>query len=270
MTSGKCRTTGTPVGAAAAAGGHFLGPRARAARRWWAVKPDLIDSPVPSDAPHGLDALLGGWRELGDPWLVADMLMVLALALALGAAIAYHPSTRRRASSFDDVEQPKTILLYSMVAAIVALMVEVQPAMAFVIFGIGGLLRFRTDTGSAKDTGRVILVTVVGLSCGLKIFVVAVPATAMGWGLIWLLERQRTGTIKVSGVPESAFHEAVRAYREAIAALGCKLIGEQIRFTRREVVFVVDAPPTLSRETLHDGLDRVAAELRGIVELEQL
>ena len=30
-----------------------------------------------------------------------------------------------------------------------------------VVFGIGGLMRFRTNVGEAKDTGRVILVTVV-------------------------------------------------------------------------------------------------------------
>lgn len=234
------------------------------------MKPTALDSPTDLRPPHSLDALLDHWRDFGDTWLMIDMLSVLVLALVLGAVIAYHPSTRRRMSSLEHVEEPKTILMYSMVAAIVALMVEVQPAMAFVVFGIGGLMRFRTDTGNAKETGRVILVTVVGLCCGLKIFVVAVPATLMGWGLIWFLERQRTGTIKVSGVPESAFHEAVRTYREAIAGLGCTLIGEQIRFTRREVMFVVDAPPALARETLLSRLDTVEAPLRGVVELEQL
>ena len=49
----------------------------------------------------------------------------------LGAVIAYHPSTRRRVSSLEHFEQPKTLLMYAVVAAVVALIVEVQPSMAF-------------------------------------------------------------------------------------------------------------------------------------------
>lgn len=219
---------------------------------------------------HSFQALLDPWRAFGDGWLLFDMLIVLTLALMLGAVIAYHPSIRSRMSSLEDVEKPKTVLVYAMVAAVIALMVEVQPAMAFVVFGIGGLMRFRTDVGSAKETGRVILVTIVGLCCGLKLFVVAVPATAIGWLVIWLLERQRTGIIRVTAVAEASFHESVRAYRDVVAALGCQIIGEQHRFMRREFLFVVDAPPALARETLQRELDAVGPGLRGVVELEQL
>ena len=115
---------------------------------------------------NGYAALREGWSSFADHFLLLDMVLVLLLALALGAVIAYHPSIRGRASTLEQFEQPKTLLMYAVVAAVVALIVQVQPAMAFVIFGIGGLLRFRTEVGDAKDTGRVILVTVLGLCCG--------------------------------------------------------------------------------------------------------
>jgi hypothetical protein len=196
--------------------------------------------------------------------------LVLGFALALSATIAYHPTTRRRMSSLEHYEQPKAFLLYAMVSAMVALIVKVQPAMAFVIFGIGGLLRFRTLVGDAKDTGRVILVTVVGLCCGLKIFVVAVPATVIGWLLVYSLERQTAGIIRVSGVSEDAIYDAVRAYRTLIQRLGCTVIGEQTKFIRREFAFVVQAPPALGRGALQEQLDQLPLGLRGVVELEQL
>src|SRR5687767_886019 len=199
---------------------------------------------------HGMDALLEGWSSLGDGWQLLDMVVVLLLALLLGGVIAYHPATRRRLSSLEHFEQPKTLLMYAVVAAVVALIVEVQPAMAFVIFGIGGLLRFRTMVGDAKDTGRVILVTVLGLCCGLKIFVVALPATVIGWILIYVLEREIAGIIRVSGVGESSMQEAVRAYHTLIERAGCKIIGVQTRFIKREFAFVVNAPPKLDRATL--------------------
>jgi hypothetical protein len=124
-------------------------------------QPELDIAETVDVAPaRGWETLLEGWSDFGDGWLLLDMIIVLLIALLLGAVIGYHPATRRRMSSLEQFEQPKTVLMYSMVAAVVALLVKVQPAMAFVIFGIGGLLRFRTLVGEAKDTGRVILVTV--------------------------------------------------------------------------------------------------------------
>jgi hypothetical protein len=219
---------------------------------------------------HGVEALLDGWSNFGDLWLLLNMVIVLLLALALGGIIAYHPSTRRRLSTLEQFEQPKTLLLYSVVAAVVALIVQVQPAMAFVIFGIGGLLRFRTMIADAKDTGRVILVTVVGLCCGLKIYIVAIPATVIGWILIFLLEQQIAGIIRISGVAEQAMVESNRLHRALIEQAGCKIIGEQTKFIKREFAYVVQAPPTLDRAALQAKFDALSSELRGVVDWERL
>jgi uncharacterized membrane protein YhiD involved in acid resistance len=231
---------------------------------------DLTPPPTPAPTPKGYELLLEGWSSFANGWLILDMCVVLLLALALGAVIAYHPSTRRRVSSLEHFEQPKTLLMYAVVAAVVALIVEVQPAMAFVIFGIGGLLRFRTMVGEAKDTGRVILVTVVGLCCGLKIFIVAVPATVIGWLLIFALEQQIAGIIRVSGVSEQTMQEATRAYHTLIDRAGCKVIGVQTKFIKRETTFVVQAPPSLDREKLRAQFDGLPPELRGVVDWERI
>ena len=230
---------------------------------------DLMTPPPVSDK-SGIDILLDGWDSFGNGWLILDMVIVLLLALLLGAIIGYHPSTRRRVSSLEHFEQPKTFLMYAMVAAVVALIVKVQPAMAFVIFGIGGLLRFRTMVGEAKDTGRVILVTVVGLCCGLKIFIVAVPATVIGWLTIYLLERQLAGIIRVTGVSDELMHEAAKAYREKIIHAGCTIIGEQTKFMKREFLFVVKAPPSLDRDALESAFEKFPKDHQGAVAWEQM
>ena len=219
---------------------------------------------------HGLAGLRQGWEAFGDGWLLLDMVLVLLIALSLGAVIGYHPSTLRRVSSLEHFEQPKTFLMYAMVAAVVALIVKVEPAMAFVIFGIGGLLRFRTMVGEAKDTGRVILVTVVGLCCGLKIYIVALPATIIGWLVVYFLEQSPAGIIRVSGVGEQAMHEASKRYRALIAAAGYAIVGEQTKFIKREFLFVVKGPTTIDRRALEAQLDALPAELRGVVDWERL
>lgn len=218
----------------------------------------------------GSDVLMEGWSDLGDVWMLLDMCIVLLMSLVLGALIAYHPSTRRRLSSLNELEQPKTFLMYAMVAAVVALIVKVQPAMAFVIFGIGGLLRFRTMVGEAKDTGRVILVTVVGLCCGLKIFIVALPATVIGWLVIYFLEKQVVGLIHVTGVLEDRLSEATAVYRGLIRAAGCTVVGEQTKFVKRQFIFVVKAPSGFSRKDLQTKFDLVDEPLQGKVDWERL
>ncbi len=221
-------------------------------------------------AEIGVDALSEGWSSLANGWMVLDMCIVLLMSLALGAVIAYHPSTRRRLSSLNEFEQPKTFLMYSMVAAVVALIVKVQPAMAFVIFGIGGLLRFRTMVGEAKDTGRVILVTVVGLCCGLKIFIVAIPATVIGWVVIYVLEKQVAGIILIVGVAEDKMREATEAYRALISRSGCTIIGEQTKFVKRQFTFVVIAPKGFSRDDLQESFNGITEPLRGKVDWDGL
>ena len=48
---------------------------------------------------------LAASRGFTDVVLMVDMAMVLGLAVLLGAVIAYHPATRRKAASLEELEQ---------------------------------------------------------------------------------------------------------------------------------------------------------------------
>lgn len=191
-----------------------------------------------------------GWGAFGDVAFIGEMAVALLLSLVLAAALAYHPSSRRKASTLLEIEQPKTFIMYSMVAAVIAMIVRTQPNMALVVFGIGGLLRFRTDVGEAKDTGRVILVTVVGLCCGIQLYVVAVATTALGWVLVYLLERNNVGVLVVQVADLSDVAAMARLYGEALRASGCTVLGEQKRVIKGTVAYVYRAPPGVTRQTL--------------------
>jgi hypothetical protein len=88
----------------------------------------------------------------------------------------------------EDLEQRKTLILMGIVGAIVSELVRVNPAMALVIFGIGGLIRFRTVLDNPKLTGKAILVVVIGLACGLGEFAMAVFITIFAWLLVFWLD----------------------------------------------------------------------------------
>lgn len=219
-----------------------------------ALSPDL------SDPMSGFYGFLDGRQIL-------DMLVVFVLAAGLGALIAYHPRTRAKASTLTELEQPKTFIFYALVGAVIAKIVEANSAMALVVFGIGGLMRFRTDVGPAKDTGRVILTAVVGVCCGLKLLVVAVTATAFGWVLIWILERETFTRLLVKGIPADALAAASEAYRKVLGEAGCRLLGERKKVIEGQVAFVFSTPSSFDRERFElQVAGSVPANLRGAVD----
>ena len=220
------------------------------------------------DIPSSWSDVLEGWDKFNNHYYIIDISLVLLISIILAACIAYHPSTRRKASNITEFEQPKTFLMYAMVGALIAQLVQTHPPMALVIFGIGGLLRFRTVVGEAKDTGRVILVTVVGLCCGLKIFVAAVLATLIGWVLIWYLESQNAGRIVVKGLKDSDILAAAETYRGILGEAGCTVIRERKNLTKGRVTFIVKTPPELDAEALEEAFENVPEEQRGVVDWE--
>ncbi len=112
----------------------------------------------------------------------------------LTAAIAFHPEISRKRSSLSDIELPKTMIIYSVIGMMVGYLVgldeKIGQVIGFTIFGLGGLMRFRTEIGSAKETGRLIFVTLGGLCVGLNLYTVAVCSFGIIWLLIFFTERK--------------------------------------------------------------------------------
>jgi hypothetical protein len=214
-----------------------------------------------------------GWAALRDIDFIGEMAMVLGLAITLAAVIAYHPTLRRKASTLAEIEQPKTFILYSMIGALIAIVVKVQPSMALVVFGIGGLMRFRTDVGQAKDTGRVILVTVVGLSCGLELYVVALLTTVLAWVLILVLESRSVECLIVQGLEKEAMDRASEAYLAALRELGCTIVGEDKRVKKGSVgsvAILYRTPRGLARARLERRLAEIPDAQRGTISWESV
>ena len=216
-----------------------------------------------------IDTFLEGWKRFKEWRFLLDTAGGVVLATVLSAAIAYHPKSYGKASKLDEIDQPKTFLMYAMVAAIVAKIVSVDRIMGLVVFGIGGLLRFRTDVGAAKDTGRVILVTVVGLACGLNLIPLAVVGAVLGWTLIYFLERHVTYRLLVKGLDKENLSEAAHAYQTELADADCHVVGEKKNFVKGQVSFVFHAPGWVTREALEEVLEaNIPEELRGALDWE--
>ena len=112
----------------------------------------------PADEMFKTGATHGGTDPQGNSWMsiqrsleqFAHPEFMLRLFLSLGLAVvcawvvAWHPRRSGRMDPLTDLEERKTLILLGMVGAIVAELSGSSQTLAFVIFGIGSLLRFRT------------------------------------------------------------------------------------------------------------------------------
>ncbi len=196
---------------------------------------DLLSNSMPED-----DAtFVRGWDRLLEVRVVLQICADLALALALASTIAFHPRRRAAALSAEQIEYPKTVLLYTVVGTMIAAIVVLSPPMALVVFGIGGLLRFRTDLGTAHATGHVILTTLVGVACGLGRYPMAIVATLVGWILIWALERNRHYRLVVDGVASKSFEPAIALYQNVLQHQGWSIRGIKRESRKKRFVLFV-------------------------------
>lgn len=240
----------------------------RAGGLWLALGPATsraqgVLGPTASEQVDGV-----GWAGFLDVTFLVHAALALTLAVALGAAVAYHPRTRGRVDTVEEAEAPKGYVTYAAVGALIGLMVvQYGLVVGFVVFGIGGLFRFRTTLPSVAGTGRLIFVTLIGLSCGLDLPHLGVLATAFGVALLFVLDRTVTCCVEVNGIDRDRLADVSDAYRRLIAAHGGRVIHESRGFSKEQVTFIVRAPVRFDREALTRVFEsEVPPSLRGTVD----
>jgi len=192
-----------------------------------------------------------GWAGFADIGFLSNALLKLTLATILGAAIAYHPKHMQTADTLQEIDAPKTFVMYAVIGAIIGIMVvKYGMVVGFVLFGIGGLIRFRTILGSASLTGRVIFVTLIGLSCGLDLPHVAVLSTAFAFVLIYILDARLTYRIDIRALPADRVDEAAAAYRFLLEQQGCRIVNEKKNPERERVSFLFQTSRNITRHHL--------------------
>ena len=204
-----------------------------------------------------------GWAGFADVQLYIKFASILLAATLSSALLAFHPMYRGRQISLVDLDLRKTLIIYGIVGALIAVICTVSPSMAFVIFGIGGLMRFRTDVGASKDTGHTIMATLIGLCWGLGLELVAALATAYFWIMIFALESAPPVELTVGGVALPDMERSADAYRDAIRRAGGRVLGHAKDFKRAQMRFVFRMPRRATEEGLAREVAAIPEHLRG-------
>ncbi len=210
-----------------------------------------------------------GWAGFQDTRFMIDSLGALTLAIVIGAAIAFHPTAPRTVNHRHEAEMRKVYIMYAFIGAVIGVTVrEFGMVIGVVVFGIGGLIRFRTDTDSTVDTGRLIAVTLAGLIAGLGLPHFAVITAVFAFVLIYVFEARPTNRVRIEQLPAGRVGECADVYRGVLQGQGCKIVTEHKSMHKGRVEFVYRAPRHASHDGLHAAFGEVPVDVRGQVDWE--
>lgn len=224
--------------------------------------PDILGS---SSVPSG-----EGWEGFKDLDFILGAFLNLILATALGAVIGYHPRRMWTADTLEEIGAPKVSIVYAVIGSVIGvLVVKYGMSVGLVLFGIGGLIRFRTVMRSAQLTGQVIFVTLIGLTCGLDLPHVAVLVTAFDFVLTFILEAHTTYRVDVRGLPLDRINEAADAYRNVLSSRHYRLLNETKRPDKGRICFIFRSSGRDTRQNIEGLLqENVDPALRGSLDWE--
>ena len=207
----------------------------------------------------GVDPKGNSWESIqrsvlqfGHPDFILRLLLSLVLAVGCAIAIAWHP---RRASLRDplrDFEERKALILLGVVGAVVAELSGTSQTLAFVIFGIGALLRFRTLLDNPKLTGKAIMVVVVGLACGMGSWAMAVFVTAFSWLLMFWLDSHSSCEVRIrlnNGADVKPVFDTVQSL---LLSHKCRLQSSSLYEDKGRMVFLLYIPNGVDPGKLED------------------
>jgi hypothetical protein len=206
--------------------------------------------------PHG-DSWVSMQHSLEQflhPEFMLRLFLSLSLAVACAWVVAWHPRRSSRLDSLSDLEERKTLVVLGMVGAIVAELSGTSQTLAFVIFGIGALLRFRTVLDNPKLTGKAITVVVIGLACGMGSWVMAVFVTAFSWILIFWLDSTVACRLRIRLAEEEDPEPAFGAVQSLLVSRGCRLQNSALNKAKQQLVFLLHIPAGLELEQLKSEL----------------
>src|SRR6478752_3894104 len=181
-------------------------------------------------------------EQFGHPDFIFRLFLSLILAVGCAWVIAWHPRRASLADPLADLEERKALVLLGVVGAVVAELSGTSQTLAFVIFGIGALLRFRTLLDNPKLTGKAIMVVIVGLACGMGSWAMAVFVTAFSWLLMFWLDSHSSCRVRIRLDDTEDPKPVFDAVKSLLVSHNCKVQSSSLFEDKGQMVFLLYIP----------------------------
>lgn len=223
----------------------------------WADKATNAAADLAANAPPASET---GWQKISDNaakfyhWgFITRLLLGLGLSVLCSWVIAWHPRRSTKVDPLSDLEERKALILLGMVGAVAA-EIGIDQNMAFVIFGIGALVRFRTVLENPKVTGKAILVVIIGLACGAGEWAMATFVTAAAWGLIFWLDSHISARIRIRLSPKLDIKHVYGDVQEFLQRNHCRIKSTSLYEQKRQITILAHIPADLDPVELESSL----------------
>lgn len=114
--------------------------------------------------------------DLSGTFDTLDIILVLSLSFILSSLVGFvYRATHRNISYSQSYVQ--TLIVVSMVIAVLMLVVGSNIARAFALVGAFSVIRFRNALKETRDVGFIFLVMAIGMATGTRFYVLAIAAT---------------------------------------------------------------------------------------------
>ena len=193
-------------------------------------------------------------EQFAHPEFMLRLFLSLSLAVACAWAIAWHPRRSSLANPLADLEERKTLILLGMVGAIVAELSGSSQTLAFVIFGIGALLRFRTVLDNPKLVGKAITVVIVGLACGMGSWAMAVFVTIFSWLLVFWLDSHASCRIRIRLEDDVDSQPIFGMVQSLLVSHHCRLQSSALYEDKGQMVFILYIPAGIDPRKLEEEM----------------
>ncbi len=189
-----------------------------------------------------------GWDRIRNLGEIRDFFTAVLETLVFVAFFAFHPKANSlRQDARGSLVRP-SMFLFGLIGMLIGfLVVHHGYLIGFVVFGLGGLFRFRTEASTLLDGALLILVTLIGLTVGLNLPVMALVATAAGWITLWFVATGKSLALELRFADDETLSKALDAVRTAVEQHGFRIVSVRKR----------DFKPIVKLELMHKDANAI-------------
>jgi hypothetical protein len=135
-----------------------------------------------------LTSLLSSLQDTTNVFSAEDVFLVTGLSFVLALLIGWVYQSTYKGVAYTQ-SYVHTLVLMSMVVAVIMLIIGSNIARAFTLVGALSIVRFRNAIKDTRDVGFIFFAMAVGMACGTRFYTLAVIATVVIGFLWWAMFR---------------------------------------------------------------------------------
>lgn len=221
----------------------------------------------PQPGPDDWRIITNSFRLFRHAPYVADVVLGLLAAVGVGVAL----TASGRGGALDPVahaEQRRATVICALIGCIAAELVQAAEQfylgaeIALVLFGIGGLVRFRTVFDDPRQTGLAIIAAVLGLACGMSEYSLVAISLVVVYLVNWWLTRTTVLRIRVRGRKGADLGVLQESVSRELGMRGIAVLRATPIAAEREVEFFARTESDLDLDSLVGALHGAAPGAR--------